>query len=263
MIPIIGIPILNRGDLLLRLFDSIDYPVDTVHILVNYTKALPDPTVITALEHLQKTADRHPFVKNITVEFGELLDTDKKVISHNMGVAGSWNRIMQTYPEASFIMLVGNDIKFTPGDLEKFGTFMSGLTPEERNAKGITCGNQGYSCFAIMPEAVKNIGYFDENIYPAYLEDCDYSWRCKQAGAHNNDVPDTHLIHGEAPSWGSSTIYSNDEYRRKNGHTHGLNFTYYVEKWGGNNGEEKYTSPYNDNTKPITYWRLYAARMIW
>jgi GT2 family glycosyltransferase len=158
-------------------------------------------------------------------------------------------------------MLVGNDIQFTPGDLEKFDKYMKSIP--DRNKKGIACGNQGYSCFAILPHTLNIVGYFDENIYPAYLEDCDYSWRCKLAGLDNSDVPDTQLVHGEAPSWGSSTIYSNKDFRNKNGYTHGLNFVYYNKKWGGNNGEEKFTRPYNDETNSIKFWEPCTNRVAW
>jgi GT2 family glycosyltransferase len=264
MIPVLGVPILNRGDLLLRLFHSIDYPVDTLHVVINYTGNIPDNSVTEAVTLIRDAINAdHPFVKHLTSEGGMLYNSKKRVVSNNLGVAGSWNHLIKSHPEASFIMLVGNDIQFSPGDLEKFDTFMSGLTTEQRNTKGITCGNHGYSCFAVLPETITNVGYFDENIYPAYLEDCDYSWRCKLASVHNNDVPDTHMIHGEAPNWGSSTIYSNNDYRNKNGVTHGRNFEYYRKKWGGNNGEEKFRIPFNDPTMRIQQWNAPERILAW
>ena len=264
MIPVLGIPILNRGDLLKRLFDSIDYPVDTLHIVLNYTANTPSDEVAKAVSEIREAIrDDHPFVKHLVTEGGMLYNSEHKLVSNNMGVAGSWNHIIKAHPEASYIILSGNDIQFTPGDLQKFDNFMTALTPEERNKKGITCGNHGYSCFAILPETIKNVGLFDENIYPAYLEDCDYSWRCRLAGVHNNDVQDTHMIHGEAPNWGSSTIYSNADYRNKNGVTHGRNFEYYRKKWGGNNGQESYKHPYNDKEKEVQFWEMPIRRLVW
>jgi len=257
MIPVLGVPILNRGDLLLRQFNSIDYPVDCLHIVINYVGNTPDASVTQAVSQIQnEIRNGHPFVKRLTSEGGMLYNADKHLVSNNMGVAGSWNHIIKAHPDANYVLLAGNDIQFTPGDLEKFDRFMTALTPEERNKKGITCGNHGYSCFAILPETIKNVGYFDENIYPAYLEDCDYSWRCSLVEVNNNDVQDTHMIHGEAPSWGSSTIHSDNELRQKNGYTHGKNFEYYRKKWGGDNGHELFVTPFDNPEYAIQFWPI-------
>lgn len=261
MIPVLGVPILNRGDLLLRLFNSIDYPVERLHIVINYTENVPDTSVTEAVDIIHKAIGTHPFVSKLTTEGGMLRAKDGRVISNNMGVAGSWNHIIKAHPQEEYILLVGNDIQFTPGDLEKFDKFMRAI-PDRAN-KGITCANQGYSCFAILPETIEKVGYFDENIYPAYLEDCDYSWRCHLAGADCSGVHDVHLIHGEAPNWGSSTIYSNEDYRFKNGHTHGKNFEYYRKKWGGNNGEEKFNHPFNDVNNSVKYWDTPKRFLVW
>ena len=224
-IPVMGIPILNRGDLLLRLFESIDYPVDILHIIINHTSS-PAEDVESAVHIIQGAVNGgHEFVRQLVFEGGLIKDSDGEIVTHNMGVAGSWNRIIEQHVAyAPYIMLVGNDIMFTPGDLQRFDDYMSTMSPERRDKKGITCGNHGYSCFAILPETINTLGYFDENIYPAYLEDCDYSYRCKLAGLDNSDVQNTHMVHGEAPLWGSSTIHSNNAYLMKNGMTHHLNF---------------------------------------
>lgn len=261
MIPVLGIPILNRGDLLQRLVDSIDYPVNILHIVVNSVKEEADPGVLQVVKVLEKIPpEQRPFIKNVFWSYGKLYDTNGDRISNNLGVAGSWNSILKHYG-AEYYMLVGNDIQFAPGDLKKFDDYITAWP--DKNKKGVICGNHGFSCFALLAETITQVGYFDENIYPAYLEDCDYKWRCILADLDNEDVPDTHMIHGEAPSWGSSTIYSNKDFREKNGYTHSINFIYYNKKWGGDNGKEKFTSPYNDNTKPISYWQEPVIRVPW
>jgi GT2 family glycosyltransferase len=114
----------------------------------------------------------------------------------------------------------------------------------------------GHSAFAITPYGVDTVGTFDENIHPAYLEDCDHFYRVVLSGVKSANVPDIKLIHGEAPSFGSSTIFSDSSYKRQNAITHSNNFTYYKKKWGGINGEEKFKHPFNDETKNWKYWEF-------
>ena len=261
MIPVLGIPILNRGDLLLRLFNSIDYPVHTLHIIANTTTNTLDDSVDAAIKEMRAAVKQGHLVKHCIIENGALYTPDWQLITRNMGVSGSWNKILINYADQDYVLIVGSDVLFTAGDLEKFDTYIRAIT--DRTNVGVIVGNQSYNCFGLLPETVKQVGYFDENIYPAYLEDCDYEWRSHQVGLSYQEVPDTHLIHGEAPSWGSSTIGSNPTYSVKNGTTHGQNFVYYRKKWGGDNGHEKFNRPFNDSTNPVTYWARPAQLLLW
>lgn len=240
-IPLIGIPVLNRGDLLARCVNSIDYPAERIVVINNGD----DESVQVAIDGLRA---RRPNVEVVKPP-------------HNLGVAGSWNYFLREY-DAPYYLICGSDIQFAPGDLEKIDRFAS-AHPDE----AIMFGNHGYSLFALTRRGVELIGYFDENFYPAYLEDCDHSYRLKLLGARASTVPDIHAIHGEAPHWGSSTILSDATFRERNGITHGNNFAYYRAKWGGINGEEVYPTPFNDPSRSPTEWTLdgerRAANDIW
>jgi len=221
-IPLLGTLVLNRGDLLLRLFQSIDYPVDRF-VIVNNGK---DKSVQDAIDTILTM-----FPNKVNVH------TPHK----NTGVAAGWNWIVKSN-EKPWYMIVGNDIQFTPGDMEKLAI----AAHNEHEQVAMLFGNWGHSAFIITKLAIEKVGYFDENFYPAYLEDSDYSRRMFLAGVSAHDVQDCHMIHGEAPSWGSSTIYSNPIYRTMNGITHGNGFKYYLKKWGSINGQELYNFPYNN-----------------
>ncbi|MCA1612884.1 MAG: glycosyltransferase [Acidobacteria bacterium] len=233
-IPLIGIPVLNRGDLLARCVNSIDYPAERIVVINNGD----DESVQAAVAGLQA---RRPNVEVIKPP-------------HNLGVAGSWNYFLREY-DAPYYLICGSDIQFAPGDLEKIDRFAS-AHPDD----AIMFGNHGYSLFALARRGVELIGYFDENFYPAYLEDCDHSYRLKLLNARASNVPDIHAIHGEAPHWGSSTILSDATFRERNGITHGNNFAYYRAKWGGINGEEVYPTPFNDPSRSPAEWTLDAER---
>ena len=229
-IPVLGIPILNRADLLRRCIDSIDYPVDQLVIINNGREQ-------DVKQYLEELADSRPNI---------LIYTPPE----NLGVAGSWNWIMRNC-DARWWLHVGNDIQFTAGDLSKICDYVESHPEEVVNP-----ANWGHSLFAVKPHCLEVAGDFDSNFFPAYLEDSDHMWRIHLAGAKWSDVPDVHAIHGEAPTWGSHTIYSNERYLKMNGLTHNNLFLYYRKKWGGNPGQEKFTHPFNDPSWPIQQWEL-------
>lgn len=238
MIPVLVIPFLNRLDLVARCVRSIDYPVEKL-VLIN----------------------NGPETSNIEHRTSNIEST--LVIKHpNAGVAGSWNEAIKLFP-APWWLLVNNDIEFAPGDLQKFTeTVESGIKSKSGSVPACYYGNHGASCFAVTAPGVFHAGLFDENIYPAYLEDCDWSYRCDVLGLRRVNVPGIRSVHGDAlrQQTGSCTIMADPELRRRNGETHGRNFEYYRAKWGGNNGEEKFKTPFNDPHWPVWAWRYEPAR---
>jgi GT2 family glycosyltransferase len=234
MIPVLGIPHYNRPDLLLRCLRSIDEPVERLVIIHN--GELCD---LPALDDLP----------------GNIRWTT--VIQHpNAGVAGSWNEIIKLFP-AAWWLICNNDIAFAPGDLNR----MAQAVDEQLEVPmpGLLYGNHGASWFAITSQCVDRAGLFDENIYPAYLEDCDYSRRCDLLGVRRVNVPGCLALHGEGGN-GSCTIHSDPVVRAHNHRTHGGNFEYYRAKWGGINGQETFGTPFNDPAWPVWAWRFDPAR---
>lgn len=230
-IPLFATLVLNRGDLLLRLFDSIKYPIEMIVIVNNGN----DPSVAEAIEKISK--ERH----NVIVFKPE----------KNLGVSGGWNWVLQNF-NPPWYFIAGNDVMFTEGDLEK----MVAEAWANHESMGMFFGNQGHNAYIMTRLAVDIVGLYDENFYPAYLEDCDYMWRMHLAGVSYVDVQDCHIIHGEAPTWGSHTIYSNPVFRTLNGITHSNGYNYYTRKWGGSNGGEVYRQPFNDPNNAPSHWVL-------
>ena len=261
MIPILGVPILNRGDLLLRLFNSIDYPIEILHIIANSTADVPEESVRTAISTIERQVNQGHLVHKCVVEYGAIYNETNQLITRNLGVAGSWNKVLKTYPHAKYIMFVGNDIQLKNGSLKNMDTVM--CTIENRLSVGTVSATGSYNCFALFPEIVNTVGYFDENIYPAYLEDCDYAYRIKLVGLISHTVAGVDYIHGEAPTWGSSTIYSNKEYKDINDRTHERNFEYYKRKWGGINEQEIFTHPFNSIKHTVQYWLTPKQVLLW
>lgn len=231
-IPVLMVPFLNRPDLLCRLVDSIDFPVDQFVVV--------DNSHDTNWKSIRASKGVYPKDRN-------------KIMQPNAGVAASWNQVIKQFP-ASWWLLVNNDIEFAPGDLEKMA-----VASAQHPGVGCLYGNHGASFWAVTAHGINTVGLFDENFYPAYCEDCDWSTRADLLGVERKNVPFIKSRHGDDQMTGSCTIYSDPVLRAKNGHTHQGNMDYYVAKWGGSPGKETYETPFNAGG-PVDVWRFDTKR---
>ena len=164
VLPLLGLPILNRADLLLRLLDSIDHPVEMLAIVDNSVGSAAEAETGTALTKLQTKG--HPLIKNIVVArtFG------------NIGVAASWNLILRAFPGAPLALLVNNDVQFAPLVLEKALCVVNSSHPQ---FLPLLPAPQEFSAFLITALCWNRIGLFDPAFHPAYCEDLDYRDRLR------------------------------------------------------------------------------------
>jgi GT2 family glycosyltransferase len=142
MIPALIIPVLNRFDLLEKVLDSIDYPIENILIIDN--------------SNSYKTNRENVHVINLP---------------SNLGVAASWNLGIKCFPHSPYWIIGSNDNKWIPGNLKKF--------EEISSTEKIVLSSQLWNTFSIGSEIVKTVGLFDENYYPAYHEDTDYIERIR------------------------------------------------------------------------------------
>jgi GT2 family glycosyltransferase len=270
-IPVLGIPHLNRADLLERGLKSIDYPVQTL-VLVDNSNGM-------SLNRVPGTLGRMLGLVPVVVE------RVVTIFQPNAGVAASWNQIVKQFP-APWWLISNDDIEFAPGDLGKLAAFVAAggrrycADPDHctygdcptafcdrgTSAPGIIYGNHGASWFALTAHGADAVGLFDENIFPAYLEDCDWSYRADLLGVRRCDVPDVHARHGDDRMTGSCTVNAHMEIALENMRTHGGNFEYYRRKWGGLNGTEVYRTPFNAPHWPVWAWKFETgtrARQQW
>lgn len=208
-IPVLIVPILNGPELLDRMLRSIDYPIDTIIVIDN-----GDATVDWDMGH------------DMALE---------RVIrpGHNLGVAASWNLGIKCSPTAAYWLIVNHDIEFGPGDLERLA---EKVEPRSSSVYFMF----GMSAFAITPPAIREAGWADENIHPAYDEDLDWHRRMTLAGVKTVETGFT------GTHTGSATIMADPWLRMQNGGTHAANDRYYEAKWGGpKSGGETFETPFN------------------
>jgi len=238
MITTLGIPVLNRGDFLLRCVKSVDHPVENL-VIINNSEG-KNHQVNAACELIEKRE----------IPNGSLFDNIKIEVKKNLGCGPSWNYIFQNNPGPWLI--TGSDIMFMPGSLALLDDAF------EKNPDAAMVFGDGYNVFLMTPQAVEKIGLLDENFFPAYYEDCDHWRRGVLSGAKLIGVPGFKHIHGEIgdPHGGSSTVRSDAELNRKNGITSKNNHDYFLRKWGGEpESQSLYKTPYNREV-PVTFWEL-------
>lgn len=194
-IPVLIIPVLNRFDLLERVLNSIDYPIDNILIIDNSNSYSTDRENIHVLN-----------------------------MPCNIGVAASWNLGIKCFPHAPYWIIGSNDNEWVQGSLQQLNS--------QSNENLLVFTSQGWNSFSLGSSIVKKIGIFDENYYPAYHEDTDYIERIR---LHNmkdciikTDIP--MICHGAG-----TTMHSNPQFEQKNNFTGEANRLYYMEKIYGDN----------------------------
>lgn len=225
MIPVLGIPVINRPDLLEKALASIDVPVGRLVIIDNSWDGL-DFAVPERLE---------PF-------------TFVTSPPANLGFAGSVNHVIQTNARAPWWCIANADVEFAPGDLARLAAEMERGGPRW---VGIT----DWRVFGLSFEAVERVGFWDANFFPAFCEDCDYERRCDLGGVER------YFIEGATTHVRSVSIRSDERNARHNARTHPVNLAYYVVKWGGApRGGERFTTPF-DSGAPLSHWALDVRRL--
>ena len=194
---------------------------------------------------------RHP----MTMQACERLAAEPGVTYYpygeNRGVSKSWNEgMLDAYQAgADVVIIVNDDVHFSPYDVDKLAEKAT-RNPDRyivscagyHGRFGCKIPSHGYACFAINPIALRRLGCFDENFFPAYCEDQDYAYRARLAGLSEENCADTMVYH-----LGSAAIFSDAALRQQNCYTHGQNMQYYRRKWGGDGGQEIFTQPFNNS----------------
>jgi len=220
---LIGIPVLNRPDLLRRALASLDTAADI--LIINNSI---DPMIRA---QIQEIAD----------EFGALTCPQDR----NIGVAASWNVICRhgIQHDYSRILITANDVVFKPGVIKQ-------ALEEVDRIGAVIHLLLDFNAFILTKETIDAVGWFDECFYPAYKEDQDYEYRCRLAGVKLARIPGLLIEHD-----GSMTIKSDRRYAKANENTHfNWNRNHYICKWGGDAGCERFTHPYNEQAFDWRYW---------
>jgi hypothetical protein len=183
----------------------------------------------------------------------------------NRGLARSWNDgLLASVGDGNDVtIIVNDDLFFYPAAFDQFIDFV--LQQKSRvpgfgliTLRGKETGGpaavgsgifhqktriQDAACMAVGEAALAQVGYFDQNFWPAYWEDVDYFYRLKLRG-----VPilcdDRTLVEHKRSAVNRKdriiALLADDRWRR--------NQAYYMRKWGGDLGVETFVAPFDDDT---------------
>jgi GT2 family glycosyltransferase len=189
------VPVLNRYDLLNRMLASVDVPVAHLLVIDNGASVMAEPLELQLNDNFAKVTHLR--------------------MPANLGVAGSWNLGIKSFPYAQRWFIASNDVVFEPGSLEA-------LSQARRDEITLSGDAPHWQAFVLGDEAVSDIGLFDESLFPAYFEDNDYTRRAEFVGV-NIRLADIKLRHDN-----SSTIKAG--YEGKNAKTYANNERHYRSK---------------------------------
>ena len=244
-IPVLGVMVINREDLLVDMLRSIDVTVENLVIFHNAdSDELINKKMRRTIEDIQiKRVDLgHSNIKSITSLYR----------LNNLGFSAGVNRIVSSAPTARFWLIVSNDVAFHPGILHEVAQTMAANDDDICLWGLVGDPSSPYASFVLTPRAVQTIGLFDENFWPAYAEDCDYTARLVRGDCPIRFEPNSDRIasHITSASWKTTRSTSNlASLVRQTGRGHN-NFDYLIEKWGVNVCELRTsTPPYMDSAK--------------
>lgn len=265
-LPVLGVMVMNGQNLLVEMLCSIDYPVETLVVFHN-----TDPedeelsgSVRSKIEDIQLN----------TIDLGH--SNIKRVVTlyrtNNLGFSAGVNKILLATPKAAFWLLVSNDITFHRGKLRELARNMADANSEQNH----TClwalvGDpvSPYAAFILTKKSLNMVGYFDENFWPAYAEDCDYTARLIRANCPiifeiNTTRFASHETSSSMKNAGGKSSYPSQVTRQGPSFN---NFDYVIAKWGMNvchlrSAQYPYMqrggfdNPFNDPKKNLSAWSV-------
>jgi GT2 family glycosyltransferase len=196
-------------------------------------------------------------------------------IGEKQSVSNAWNKGIEKAKElgCDYVMVINTDIVFKTNLIDRLVAFaekekdvVMWTASEHVDLYDLeTCNEDenysehpNFSCFMVKSTFFDNVGKFDENFIPAYVEDGDMHARLALANLKAYVFGGAKFYHKR-----SNTIKTDAQLWNKNASTFPKNQQYFLEKWGHppvNTVEEMretyYKHPYNEEDKPLSYWRV-------
>lgn len=220
---VVGIPTLNRYDLLEQTLDSIE---------------------------ASTRRPRHVII----IDNGGKCPTQREVMllrpGRNLGVAASWNMIHRMAGGLPVVIL-NDDLRVLPDTFEK-------LLDDGGEMVTAMAGHNEWSCMLQRESVWQKVGDYDEHFYPAYHEDVDYWYRLKLAGVELRRAP-TEIEHTGSATKAASDAFTRQQI--ESGWTQGR--TYFTRKWGGPPESERYTVPFGDDLQELYATACRTGSDIW
>lgn len=245
-IPVIGVMVYNRPDLLERMIASIDYPVEQLVVILNAV----DESIAAAANRIR---ERYPKVHIHNPGY----DQPKPV---NLGFSGGWNWLLQNHP-AEYVMMIGNDVQLFPNQLKRIAEYWD-RHRHDNPPMAVVNTNFGWNVHSITRHGVDVMGYLDLNFFPCYYDDCDMDYRhtlARRQGLVSYPTEGECIIQVHHEVSATSRALPPDKAERM-AKAFERNVEYYKRKWGGPQCYEVFEHPFNNPALSIRDWTLEPGR---
>ena len=112
----------------------------------------------------------------LSVDFAEALVVIRT--RENMGYGRSMNLGMMMSPWAELWLCANADVEFPPSSIQ---SVLPTIDRETRSGAMLFMLGIHFSAVILTQYLVRKVGYFDANLWPAYVEDCDLMLRVRMA----------------------------------------------------------------------------------
>lgn len=174
----------------------------------------------------------------------------------NTGVSKGWNaglKLARIY-DAEISIIANDDVSFHAGTIRKLSEnidrfdIISGTNRRDESSVDGFDNHPDFSLFAVKTEQfIERFGFFDENFSPAYFEDNDMARRVLVSGGSYGRMLNAGMFHvGSVTQNMDGPVVTSPMFE--------ANRQYYIRKWGGQPLQEKFTHPFNDESKTIKDW---------
>lgn len=177
----------------------------------------------------------------------------------NRGVSKGWNIGLKIAlgAGADITMISNDDVFVYPDSIRKIADNVDKFdvlsAANYRDVSEVVTGPQfdghpDFSFFAVKThDFIDKFGYFDENFSPAYFEDNDMARRILVSGGSYGRLLNAGMYHvGSVTQNMDAPVVTSEMFE--------ANRRYYIQKWGGNPLQEKYSHPFNDENRTIKDW---------
>jgi hypothetical protein len=183
-------------------------------------------------------------------------------IPGNLGCGPSWNfgfrRMMEDV--CDFVIILSPSAVFDKSIMY----FVDAIYKQESikpMGRYVASGLATLHCFAHTRLGVEVGGYLDENFWPIYYEDTDFCRRSMLNGFgtdKNGKINFVYLsgLEDVVHSYANSFTCRNKDLFKLYENRGGWMAEYYVSKWGGIQGSEKFEHPFNNPLVGINEWTL-------
>lgn len=162
----------------------------------------------------------------------------------NLGVSASWNLGIDQFKSSDFILFLNDDVVIGNTQLKDVHEKLLDVKPF-----WLATGNCLWSMFTMSRECwsyfLETEGHvFDSNFFPAYFEDNDMHYRLVLALNKLYGNVERHVGSAEM----NPALFRNSMTIKKDSKINsgfGKNQKYFIKKWGGTPGHEKFTRPFN------------------